>query len=344
MSLKGSRTECLDTVLDFLWAQWSAMGVPGSPAWRERRMIDPEALLLFTCTMGRYDARLFNEMLGWLRLHERWVNVQRLKNMLKTEGFRGGPVLGAVAASLAEPTNASKWRRLAQGRKPAEEGAEPLFFLRDGKPMPRVQNPDPVFEERGFLREPVKLEPDAQPFNPEEPQNLLLKLRALFGVNSRCEVVAYLLGREQAGVSDVADATYYFRRTVYNTLREMTLSGLLSLREQGGQNIYGIHRERWMAFLSPDSPAPEWINWAPLFAALERIWRTLDDPGVWEMSRLSLSAELRTLMSKVRPKLERVGGISRFVSLDSARRGEDYVALALQDTGTLLGILQAPQP
>jgi len=99
-----------------------------------------------------------------------------------------------------------------------------------------------------------------------------------------------------------------------------------------------------MAFLAPGAPAPEWVNWAPLFAALERIWSTLDDPDAWEMSRLSLSAELRALMNKVRPKLERVGSISRFVSLDSARRGEDYVDLALQDIRTLLGILQAPRP
>ena len=341
MSLKDFRNEYLDTVVDFLWAQWSGMGVPGNPAWRERRVIDPEALLLFTCTMGRFDARLFGEMLGWLRLHERWVSVQRLKNMLKKEAFQGGPVLGAVAASLTESTNVAKWGQLIRARKPAEKGAEALFFLRDGKPMPQVRKPDPVFEKRGFLCEPVELGPDSRPFSPEEPQNLLLKLRALFGVNSRCEVVAYLLGQEQAGVSDVADATYYFRRTVYNTLREMRMSGLLDLREQGGQNVYGIHRDRWLEFLAPGGPPPEWVNWPPLFGALEHIWRTLADPGVWGMSRLSLSAELRALMSKVRPQLERVASISRFVSLDSARRGEDYVDLALQDLGALLGILRA---
>lgn len=343
MSLEDFRDQYLDAVLNFLWAQWSGMGVPGNPPWHERRGIDPEALLLFTCTMGRFDVRLFNQVLGWLRAHERWVNVQRLKTMLKKETFHGGPVLRAVAASLTDPTNAAKWRQLAHTGKATRKGAEPLFFLRNGKRMPQVRKPDPVFEERGFLREPVELEHDARPFNPEEPQNLLLRLRALFGVNSRCEVVAYLLGHEQANVSDVADATYYFRRTIYNTLREMRMSGLLALREQAGQNTYGIHRERWLAFLSPGCPPPEWVNWAPLFAALERIWGTLDDPAIREMSRLSLSAELRALMNKVRTQIERVGDVSRFVSLDTARRGEDYADLALKDMRTLLAIVLGSQ-
>ena len=37
--------------------------------------------------MGRYDARLFDAVLEWLRINARFVNVERIKRMLKEEAF-----------------------------------------------------------------------------------------------------------------------------------------------------------------------------------------------------------------------------------------------------------------
>ena len=61
-------------------------------------VIDPEALLLLTCTMGRHEPRLFDEVLDWLRENGRFINVMRLKRILRTENFAGEgwprPVVG----------------------------------------------------------------------------------------------------------------------------------------------------------------------------------------------------------------------------------------------------------
>ena len=77
-SLKIFRDEYLELLLDFLWQEWSALGVAGQKKDPCRHVIDPEALLLFTCSLGRYDQRLFDEVMDWLTTNGRFINVHAL--------------------------------------------------------------------------------------------------------------------------------------------------------------------------------------------------------------------------------------------------------------------------
>jgi hypothetical protein len=56
----------LEETLDFLWRQWSALGVAGGARTEESWVIDPEALLIFSLQITRYEPRLFDEILDWL--------------------------------------------------------------------------------------------------------------------------------------------------------------------------------------------------------------------------------------------------------------------------------------
>jgi hypothetical protein len=60
ISLVDFKSLVLDRLLALLWRQWSALGVPGHDPVEERRVIDPEPLLLLSLTVARYDARLFD--------------------------------------------------------------------------------------------------------------------------------------------------------------------------------------------------------------------------------------------------------------------------------------------
>ena len=42
----------------------------------------PGAMLLFTLEMGRYEPRLFDEVLDWLVINGRWIDLQRLRGIL----------------------------------------------------------------------------------------------------------------------------------------------------------------------------------------------------------------------------------------------------------------------
>jgi hypothetical protein len=69
ISLTKFRTAVLNELLVFLWRQWSILGVPGQGTSEERRVIDPEPLLLLSLSVCRYDARLFDEILDWLMIN-----------------------------------------------------------------------------------------------------------------------------------------------------------------------------------------------------------------------------------------------------------------------------------
>ncbi len=97
--LKSFRQEYLDRLLSIIWDQWSTLGVSGRGKQVGRYIIDPEALLLFSSSIARYDARLFDAILEWLRINGRYINVTRLSQIIKREKFAGKAVLRSMIAA-----------------------------------------------------------------------------------------------------------------------------------------------------------------------------------------------------------------------------------------------------
>jgi hypothetical protein len=73
-SLTTYRDEYRELLLDLLWRQWSTLGVAGHGSAEQERIIDPEALLLLTCTAARCDPRLFDEVIDWLQANGWLIN------------------------------------------------------------------------------------------------------------------------------------------------------------------------------------------------------------------------------------------------------------------------------
>ncbi len=333
-SLSTFNKEYQNLVLNFLWRQWSALGVAGQAGREDAWIIDPEALLLLTCTMGRHEPRLFDEALGWLQENGRFINVMRLKRILRTEKFASGRALAAVASCLSKGTEVMKWKMLAES-VPLPPAAEEFFILPDGKPQPILGEPEPHFLRYGFKRGPLRLRGYSQKFRPAQPTNLALQLRALLGINVRCEIMLYLLTHEAAHPSQIAREAYYFERAVQGTLVDMNQSGVAGLRAHGREKHYWLKPEHWAALLNRPPVFPEWVTWPPLFSALERIWLKVNDPGLEALEPLLQSSELRRLMAEVRPAIER----SRFDKNLSDNReylGEKYLPVFLADVIKLL--------
>ena len=74
--LTDIRQEFLDRLLDTIWRQWTTAGISGHGTPWTGSVIDPKALLLFSCTIGRYDARLFDAVQEWLRTNGRFIIVR----------------------------------------------------------------------------------------------------------------------------------------------------------------------------------------------------------------------------------------------------------------------------
>ncbi len=329
------RDKYRELLLGFLWRQWSALGVAGQSRSDDRWIVDPEALLLLTCTMGRHEPRLFDEAIDWLQSNGPFINILRLKRILRTEKFAGGRVLAAVAGLMSRGAEVLKWKKLAASAEPAIS-PERLFFAKDGQALPILGDPDPHFAVYGLTRGPLRLRGYSQPFRPTQRTNLQLQLRALFGINVRCEIILYLLTHEAAHPSQIARDAYFFPRAVQNTLVEMSRSGIVHLRSSGREKHYWIKADHWAVLLNGDEQFPKWVTWPPLFSALERIWLRLNDPKLLALDPLLQSSEVRQLMTEVRPSIERAG-FDKALSDDRQYLGETYLPVFLADVTRLLG-------
>ena len=73
MSQKEFKHFFLENILNFLWRQWSSLGVAGGARSDDEWVIDPEALLLFSIEMSRYEPRLFDEAVDWWLMANGWI-------------------------------------------------------------------------------------------------------------------------------------------------------------------------------------------------------------------------------------------------------------------------------
>lgn len=294
--LTDFRAEFRDRILGLLWRQWTALGVTGQGAasWR-RTPLDPEALLLATCTLARYDARLFNAMLDWVGANGRYLNIQRLQRMLSERLFAGDDVFAAVASTARATGHSLKWARSAQPASTQGRPPRSLFFLPDGSPLPVVRDPDPTFLTHGLLRDLYQPRGVAQPFRPEGAANLALRLRALLGVNARCEILVYLLLNPRGSPRAIARACCYYPATIIKALSEMGDSGYVVSRVEGRHRHYSLTSDAWHALLCGDGH-PDWIAWPALLGAFEQTWNFLHAPERDGQSQLAQASALRRLL------------------------------------------------
>ncbi len=303
MSLTDSRLKILDTLLDLIWSHWTTMGVSGNAPVTKNWILDPEALILFTCRIGRYDPRVFDAMLEWLGVNQRFVNVQRLKTLNKQQGLSGGILLAAIAHLLMKPASRSKWSRLAD-RLLAEEGQqESLFLLKDGRSHPRPSEMDPAFEKAGFSRQKYRSRHATVSFRPDCPANLILKLRALFGTNARCEIIAYLASHPDGNPTEIAAAVGYSQKAIHNAVTDMYQSGTLSRRVKGRETLYSLKPDDWTCLLPLGQPMARWMDWRAAYSFLYSVWNLLDSPVPGNQSEDAVSSELRLLIARTLPGL-----------------------------------------
>jgi hypothetical protein len=322
-------------VLNLIWRQWSSLGVAGRARVEDRWLVDPEALLLLTCTAGRRDARVFDEVLDWLQQFGGWINTQRLARMANDYGFEGGKTLSAVAAWMAAKDKSPKWKKLAG--KPVEGEAEAFFWMRNGLAIPVMREPEEHFASRGFKRDAMRLRGYSQQFRAVEPATLLLQCRALFGLNTRAEVMAWLLTKGEGHPSGIARECGYSQRAVQNTLVELAASGVVRVKSSGREKWYWTDQTAWTRLLDREERMPEWVAWAPLFRALERIWAGL---GEWtqndDVKPIIRSSRMREVFREVKPWLEQTDFHQTF-SDPSRYLGEDYIEVFIKDVERLLG-------
>ena len=341
-SLHKFRESLHERLVEFLWRQWSALGVAGHASSDNPRMIDPEALLLFSTHIARHDSRLFDEILDWLRLNGSWINLQRLGTLHKDERLGDSAVLAAIADLLSMESANHKWKllnRRLEARSSAAAGTMQRLF----PTIPVFKEADPVFLKHGLERGRVGFRGLSQAPRADQPATFLFKLRALFGMQARAEVMAWLLANECGHPAEIARQTGYFRGSIQNVLNDLSVSGHIGSIRIGREKYFSILRqEEWRFLLTWPTPNafPEWINWAPLFHTIQTFLDTLGKPGLDAQSENFQAIQLREALDHATPSLARGGFVQHFQSA-RGHRGEEFIGSILAAIDSLTHELEA---
>jgi len=208
MSLKEFKDNFLDATLDFLWTAWTGFGVQGASSDKIRKVLDPEALLLFTLYFSVYDQRLMDEVIDWLTVNARWLNYRRL-NTLSAGWSVVFPQLLAAGEIIQKYGKPNTWHLNPAKFKKGKQKDVKKFLSKDETPLPITGEPDGIFKKHGFRRDKHELRGMSQGVRTDGWANLIFKLRSVFGVNSRAEIFAYLLVKDRGYPSKISRETDY---------------------------------------------------------------------------------------------------------------------------------------
>ncbi len=266
--MSSYRDEVHRLVLGTLWSLWAELGLSGWERWHPETAVDLEALILATARGGKSDPRLLEESLDWCVSNGRIASAVRLKHLVGTADVAIKHALGRFAATVNAHAPLS-WPSYA------EPGSR---YTRTGRSTP----------------------PDLS-----RPSLVQLRLRALWGVNSRAEVLRVMLpehGRFM-GVTEIALAAGYGKDAVSDALDNLQRGGLLARAGQTNQHQYRLLREHELLALVGPLPTRivDWVLVLPVMVGM------LEAADVPEMPILARASELFRRYREWQPSLARMG-------------------------------------
>ncbi len=308
MRISTLRERVRAELLEFAWSQWAQMGLAGDITRRDRWAMDPEALVLFTLEVARRDPRLFDEVLDWLSENGDLLILQRLRNLERRHPGEAQLIDAALAwASSASPP--LRWNISPRTRSSRSAAAQEVF---SSDVVGFVQDADPIFAQLGYRRPRAERSKKSEAPDPRAPIAFAFRLRLLFGLGSRAEVMRILLTSDEAHLdaARIAEEAAFAKRNINETLSALAESGAVKARWSRNQRVFTVYRGKWANLLDIGPRAghlPGSMPWVPLLRALTGIHVWLErevDPG-W--SQYLAASEARSLVDRLAGDLEAAG-------------------------------------
>lgn len=221
-----------DNVAALAWSLWTELGVAGWRRDHTSHAIDPERLILFTAFLGDSDPRLRDEATDWCIAYGRYVSAARLRNLLAAQSPDAQAGFGRMAARV-NAHSGLRWPGATQASA----------FERTGRST--VAD----FSARSLV---------------------VLRLRALFGVGARAEVMrAFLTDPSQRlSAADIAVEAGYTKRNIAEALEALRMAGLLMVHALRNQRLYSLAAAGWLTTL-PGGLPDSYPTWSSVFRILE---------------------------------------------------------------------------
>lgn len=230
--MSTSSERVMGNALALAWSLWAELGVSGWQRSHPSHAIDPERLILFTASLGDTDPRLLDEATDWCAAYGRYVSAARLRNLLALQTAEVRDAFGEMAATVNSHSS-SRWPGQTQARS----------FQRTRRSA--------VADFSG-------------------PSLVVLRLRALFGVGARAEILRAFLADPSARLSaaDAAAEGGYTKRNTAEALEALRMAGLLDVQVVRNQRRYGLVDAAWLTAL-PGSLPRCYPRWSSVFRILE---------------------------------------------------------------------------
>lgn len=310
MAISQARFDALaERAIEVMWKQWLSLGANLSGEPVSSVMIDPEALLMATCTIGRHEVRLFDEALDWLVINYKLLSANRLIQLMRTYPESDRRVLAAVdewVAARAGTEMAFKGLRRSVERPEDYQHTKPLWTS-GARNSPR--EPDAVFRSWGLLRGAARLRRHSKPPDLHCPANVMLSARAVYGKGVRADVLAYLccIEKAQKNSRSIAGRLYCDQTGVLRALKSLMQTGVVENLNQAGRGASGYYRIKSEAALEPlgIKSRPLFANWPELYRTInEALADVADYPSAWE-SELLAGERARDITASVVPRMRK---------------------------------------
>ncbi len=267
MSLKEFFNNLHDSEIDLAWCHWNRLGVLGHGKVN-KCSTDPEALILLTSIVGKYDLRLAEVMNEWLWNYESIVSVERLKKYireLQTDKDTPDDIFHILRDSISN-LDVKRWQSITD-------------LLGGSQSTSKRETSRKKLEEHDKI---IK-------------NNRQLFLRLMFGVGSRADIIYYAsivwnLEKNpfslQISASNLTRMLHYNNSSIFRTLGDLeragifvidqkTISGknkvyLPNIQTKGSNDIFGTGRGSEKAFV-------DWLAIAKICLLIESLENNLAD-------------------------------------------------------------------
>ena len=287
-----------DDVLALCWGAWAELGVSGWARTHQDWAIDPEPLVVFTASLGDLDPRLRDESLDWCIHYSRFVSRARLKNL------RSHATDLALADAWGEFSATVNARARAMWTGATHERES---YRVTGRSMIRPLT---------------------------EASLVVLRMRAMFGLGARAEILRHLLLREGtwATTAQLAASTFYTKRNVAQECEALELAGVLAMRSDSNRFYYSLAQPRTLAAFVGDLPSVR-PDWRALFRVVASLMAL--DRAAAGLADEVLTVETHRVVRDIERDLDILGlpGPPKIRGADSWDGFRSWATLLLRDLG-----------
>lgn len=287
-----------ETILNYLWELWTSIGLGSHSIPKINYIIDPESLLIFSCNIARYDPRLFDEIIDWLILNGKYINIQKLK--IKQISYPGdvSDIISAIAKLVFSYTKDSRWKSIIFEKKSNQE-IQPLFYFTNGKPIPVFKESDQIFLEYGLKRNKFKPTGNSNSI-PKNYSSLPLMLRTVFGCNLRADILSELIVQDNLTTKQLSNMTGLSWPAVKDIIDDFILNGQISCNNVKNHKYYTLNQKNQLMKLLgislPKQAKPK--NLFGLFKTLIIIFEAVNNPYFLQLTQLGLESEWISIQQK----------------------------------------------